>query len=49
MACSFEDVALLHMVHQLRPTTEIIFLDTGGHFPETLEFAVSSKASGRST
>ncbi|MGA7833845.1 MAG: phosphoadenylyl-sulfate reductase [Acidimicrobiales bacterium] len=38
MACSFEDVALLHMVHELRPDTEIIFLDTGGHFPETLEF-----------
>jgi len=38
MACSFEDVALLHMVHQLRPLTEIIFLDTGGHFPETINF-----------
>ncbi len=39
MACSFEDVALLHMVHQIRPSTEIIFLDTQGHFAETLEFA----------
>jgi phosphoadenosine phosphosulfate reductase len=38
MACSFEDLALLHMVHQLRPRTEIVFLDTGGHFEETLEF-----------
>ncbi len=38
MACSFEDVALLHMVHELRPSTEIIFLDTGGHFPETIDF-----------
>lgn len=38
MACSFEDVALLHMVHELRPLTEIIFLDTGGHFQETLDF-----------
>jgi phosphoadenosine phosphosulfate reductase len=38
MACSFEDVGLLHMVHERRPDTEIIFLDTGGHFPETLEF-----------
>ena len=38
MACSFEDVALLHMVHELQPTAEIIFLDTGGHFPETLDF-----------
>ena len=39
MACSFEDVALLHMVHQLRPSTEVVFLDTRGHFDETLEFA----------
>jgi len=39
MACSFEDVALLHMVHELQPSTQIIFLDTGGHFAETLEFA----------
>jgi len=39
MACSFEDLALLHMVHQLRPATEILFLDTRGHFRETLEFA----------
>ena len=23
MACSFEDLALLHMVHELRPATEI--------------------------
>jgi phosphoadenosine phosphosulfate reductase len=39
MACSFEDLALLHMVHEVRPATEIIFLDTGGHFQETLDFA----------
>ena len=39
MACSFEDVALFHMIHQLRPSTEVVFLDTEGHFAETLEFA----------
>ncbi len=44
MACSFEDVALLHMVHTLAPSTEIIFLETGGHFPETLEFAARVEA-----
>jgi phosphoadenosine phosphosulfate reductase len=38
MACSFEDLALLHMVHELRPKTEIIFLDTLAHFDETLAF-----------
>ncbi len=37
-ACSFEDVALLHMIHETAPRTEVIFLDTGGSFPETLEF-----------
>lgn len=37
-ACSFEDVALLHMIHEVAPRTEIIFLDTGGHFVETTEF-----------
>ena len=38
MACSFEELALLHMVHELRPSTEIVFLDTLGHFPATLDF-----------
>jgi phosphoadenosine phosphosulfate reductase len=37
-ACSFEDVALLDMVRRHRPDTEVIFLDTGGHFPETYAF-----------
>ncbi|HEV2427422.1 MAG TPA: phosphoadenylyl-sulfate reductase [Acidimicrobiales bacterium] len=38
LACSFEDVALLHMALDLAPGIEVLFLDTGGHFPETLEF-----------
>ncbi len=38
LACSFEDVALLHMARSIRPSLEVVFLDTGGHFPETLEF-----------
>ena len=37
-ACSFEDVALLHMLWRQRPDIEVIFLDTGGHFPETYDF-----------
>jgi phosphoadenosine phosphosulfate reductase len=44
MACSFEDVALLHMVHELRPDTPIVFLNTGGHFVETLDFVASVAA-----
>lgn len=38
MACSFEDLALVHLIRERRPSTEVIFLDTEGHFPETLEF-----------
>jgi phosphoadenosine phosphosulfate reductase len=38
MACSFEDVALLHMVQLYGPRTEIVFLDTEAHFPETVAF-----------
>lgn len=38
MACSFEDLALLDMVRELRPSTDIIFLDTLGHFRATLDF-----------
>ena len=41
MACSFEDLALLHMVHLVRPETPIVFLNTGGHFPETLDFVAN--------
>jgi phosphoadenosine phosphosulfate reductase len=37
-ACSFEDVALLHMIREQRPRTEVIFLDTEGHFAATYEF-----------
>ena len=37
-ACSFEDVALLHMIHEIAPGTEVVFLDTRGHFPETTAF-----------
>jgi len=38
MACSFEDLALLHMVHERAPQTEIVFLDTEAHFAETIAF-----------
>ena len=37
-ACSFEDTALLHMIHEVAPNTEVIFLDTGAHFTETIDF-----------
>ena len=37
-ACSFEDVVLLDIARHVDPALEVIFLDTGGHFPETYEF-----------
>lgn len=39
MACSFEDLVLLDLALALHPHLEVIFLDTGSHFEETLEFA----------
>ncbi len=40
MSCSFQtqSMALLHMATRLRPNLRILFLDTGYHFWETLEF-----------
>ena len=39
MACSFEDLALVDIALAVAPDLEVIFLDTGYHFPETLAFA----------
>jgi len=39
MACSFEDLVLIDLALTSAPDLEVIFLDTGFHFPETLEFA----------
>lgn len=39
MACSFEDLVLLDLALARAPHLEVIFLDTGAHFAETLEFA----------
>ncbi len=40
MSCSFQtqSMALLHMATRLKPNLRILFLDTGYHFWETLEF-----------
>jgi phosphoadenosine phosphosulfate reductase len=39
MACSFEDLVLVDLALTSDPGLEVIFLDTGFHFPETLDFA----------
>jgi phosphoadenosine phosphosulfate reductase len=38
LACSFEDCVIVHLAAQVDPNIEVIFLDTGSHFPETLEY-----------
>jgi phosphoadenosine phosphosulfate reductase len=39
MACSFEDLALADLALSQQPDLEVIFLDTGAHFQETIDFA----------
>lgn len=36
MTSSFADAVLVHVVSRVAPGTEVVFLDTGLHFPETL-------------
>jgi phosphoadenosine phosphosulfate reductase len=38
LACSFEDCIAVHLAIQVVPDIEVVFLDTGAHFPETLEY-----------
>ena len=37
-ACSFQDAVLVDLAVQADPDIEVIFLDTGAHFPETLGY-----------
>lgn len=40
VATSFQSsgLAILHLLRRIRPNVEVLFLSTGFHFPETLEF-----------
>ena len=38
LAASFQDVALVDLATELDPGIEVVFLDTGAHFDETLDF-----------
>jgi len=38
LACSFQDCVIVDVVVRVAPTVEVVFLDTGFHFPETLAF-----------
>lgn len=38
LAASFQDIVLIDLAVTAEPTVEVVFLDTGAHFPETLQF-----------
>ena len=38
VACSFQDCVIIDLAVQAEPDIEVIFLDTGFHFPETLAY-----------
>jgi phosphoadenosine phosphosulfate reductase len=44
LAASFEDVVLIDLATKAAPDIEVIFLDTGAHFPQTLEFVEAVRA-----
>ncbi|HUY64951.1 MAG TPA: phosphoadenylyl-sulfate reductase [Acidimicrobiales bacterium] len=44
LACSFQDVVIVDLAVAVDPAMEVLFLDTGFHFPETLEFVEEVKA-----
>jgi len=44
LACSFQDVVIVDLVHAQKPTIEVVFLDTEAHFPETLDLVERSRA-----
>jgi phosphoadenosine phosphosulfate reductase len=44
LACSFQDCVIVDLATRVDPGLEVVFLDTGFHFPETLEFVEEVRA-----
>ncbi|MHB1712583.1 MAG: phosphoadenylyl-sulfate reductase [Acidimicrobiales bacterium] len=44
LACSFQDAVIVDLAVSIDPGIEVIFLDTGSHFPETLAFVERIRA-----
>jgi phosphoadenosine phosphosulfate reductase len=44
LACSFQDCVLVDLAVRVAPAIEVLFLDTGFHFPETLEYVEQVRA-----
>ena len=42
LAASFQDLVLIDLAVKVDPGIEVVFLDTGAHFPETLQFVEDS-------
>jgi phosphoadenosine phosphosulfate reductase len=43
LAASFQDLVLVDLAVAAEPDIEVIFLDTGAHFPETLRFVAEAR------
>lgn len=43
LASSFQDLVIVDLALQVDPSIEVVFLDTGAHFPETLEFVEQTR------
>ena len=44
LACSFQDCVIVDLAVRADPDIEVLFLDTGAHFPETLAFVEQVRA-----
>lgn len=44
LSCSFQDAVLIDIAVGADPEIEVVFLDTGSHFPETLEYVDAIRA-----
>ena len=44
LACSFQDMVIVDLVHAQDPTIEVVFLDTEAHFDETLQMVELGRA-----
>lgn len=44
LACSFQDCVIVDLAVQVDPAIEVLFLDTGFHFPETLAYVEEVRA-----
>ena len=44
IAASFQEAVLIDIAVKVDPSIEVVFLDTGSHFPETLEYVETIKS-----